>query len=333
MPNKIDLTGKKFGKLTVLHEDTPIHTSGGHSVVRWVCQCDCGNVISVRSGKLRTGNTSSCGCAKSPDITGKRFGKLVVKKKIGKTKDGATLWECECDCGNVTNVRYNSLTGGITKSCGCLKKIGYTFEDLTGKKFNKLTVLERVGTRWRSPLWKCRCDCGNITYVNSSSLKGGTTKGCGCGEGQSLRTHGLSNTRLNKIWDGMKSRCYNKNSTSYKYYGARGIMVCDEWKNDFKAFYDWAINNGYQDGLSIDRINVDGNYEPSNCRWVDSFAQLSNKSTNVYVEYKGKKQTLSQWSRELNIPKSTLGQKLRKNNFDLGKVIEEYKVRGIIFDL
>lgn len=110
-------------------------------------------------------------------------------------------------------------------------------------------------------------------------------------------------------------------------------MVCDEWKNDFKAFYDWAINNGYQDGLSIDRINVDGNYEPSNCRWVDSFAQLSNKSTNVYVEYKGKKQTLSQWSRELNIPKSTLGQKLRKNNFDLGKVIEEYKVRGIIFDL
>ena len=314
-----DLTGMKFGKLTVMYEDEPHYTSGGNKVIKWVCRCDCGNTISVRAQALKIGNTSSCGCIKSPDITGKRFGKLVAISKSDKRKNNMSWWKCQCDCGKVLDVRLTSLLTGVTKSCGCSRKVGSTFEDLIGKRFNKLLVLERVGTRWHSPYWKCLCDCGNITYVNSSSLKYGATKGCGCGEGQSLRTHGLSSTRLHGIWNGMKCRCYNKNSTSYKYYGARGIGLCDEWKNDFKAFYEWSIINGYKEDLTIDRIDPNGDYEPLNCRWVDMNTQNNNRRDSVIIEYNGKSQTLSQWAKELNINYATLRNRINQLGWSIEK--------------
>ena len=178
MPKKEDLTGRKFGKLTVLYEDTPVYTSGGHKVVKWVCKCECGNITSVRAGNLRSGNSLSCGCVKSPDITGKRFGKLVALSK-SNNKNNLKYWKCQCDCGNVIDVKLTSLIRGVTKSCGCLRKESKTFQDLKGKKFGKLTVLERVGTKVRSPYWKCQCDCGNIVYTTSGVLKNGKTD-CGC---------------------------------------------------------------------------------------------------------------------------------------------------------
>jgi len=107
--------------------------------------------------------------------------------------------------------------------------------------------------------------------------------------------HGLKDTRLFRVWNNMLSRCYNPNATGYKNYGARGITVCDEWRNDFKAFYDWAMSHGYSDDLTIDRINNDSNYEPTNCRWVDSKTQSTNRSNNHYVTIDGETKTLREW--------------------------------------
>lgn len=126
--------------------------------------------------------------------------------------------------------------------------------------------------------------------------------------------HGKNNTPLYHRWEGMIQRTTNIKDSSYPNYGARGITVCTEWRNDFMAFYTWAINNGYQPNLSLDRINVDGNYEPSNCRWVDMKVQSNNKTNNVFVEYKGKKVTLSQLSQLTGIARTTLLGRYKKGN-------------------
>ena len=119
-------------------------------------------------------------------------------------------------------------------------------------------------------------------------------------------THGMSKTRIYGIWHGIKARCYYPKNAGYSHYGGRGINVCDEWKNNFQAFYDWAMANGYNDNLSIDRIDVNGNYEPSNCRWLTIKEQQNNKTNNVIIEFNGEKLNLSQWAKKLNIPVHTL---------------------------
>ena len=161
-------------------------------------------------------------------------------------------------------------------------------KDLTNKQFNRLTVIECVGkNKYNRALWLCKCACGNTKIIDSNCLLKGTTKSCGClnsekqhekGIAANRTTHGLRNHRLYRIWKAIKNRCYNKNSVDYqKWYGARGITVCEEWRNNFLAFYTWAMNNGYKDNLTIDRINVNGNYEPNNCRWATYLEQAHNK--------------------------------------------------------
>lgn len=126
----------------------------------------------------------------------------------------------------------------------------------------------------------------------------------------------LSRTRLYRIFDHMKQRCYNKHNTRYKDYGGRGIEVCNEWCNNFQVFSDWSMSNGYKEDLTIDRIDVNGNYEPSNCRWVDNVTQQNNKRNSVYLTYNGKSQTMAQWSRELGINRHTLNKRHQRGYTD-----------------
>ena len=154
-------------------------------------------------------------------------------------------------------------------------------------------------------MWLCCCDCGSSVVVVSGNLRSGNTISCGCVSKElSIKrntTHGRCGTRLYTEWLCMKHRCYNQKNKSFVYYGGRGITVCDEWKNDFQAFYDWAMQNGYTDNLTIDRKDVNGNYEPSNCRWITTQEQMNNKRNNHLLTYNGKIQTMKQWSNETGI--------------------------------
>lgn len=151
-------------------------------------------------------------------------------------------------------------------------------KDLTGQKFGKLTVLNLKEVKNRKSYWNCVCDCGNLHVVRSDSLKCGNVKSCGCLNVEShAKPDSIRKTKLYRVYWSMKERCFNSNDKAFKWYGARGIRVCDEWKNDFQAFYEWAMSHGYAEGLTIDRIDNDGNYEPSNCRWATIQEQQTNK--------------------------------------------------------
>ena len=178
--------------------------------------------------------------------------------------------------------------------------------DLTNKKINNLTVIKKYGTNKRNEvIWECKCDCGNTTYVITSKLNNGHTKSCGCHRiNETIKRnykHGLSHSRLYQTWYNMNGRCYKKFFGSYQDYGGRGITVCDEWKNDFLKFYEWAMKNGYNDNLTIDRIDVNGNYEPSNCRWVTQSVNNFNKTNNNYIEVNGLNYAITQWTKILNV--------------------------------
>lgn len=183
--------------------------------------------------------------------------------------------------------------------------------DLTGKRFGRLVVQKRSSnSKGGKPMWVCHCDCGNFVIVLGNDLNRGHTKSCGCFRKDSARDknikHGYRYTRIYKSWLNMKTRCYNIHSKDFKNYGSRGIKVCDEWLNDFQSFYDWALANGYKDDLSIDRIDANGNYEPSNCRWANAKKQANNKTKNHYVVCNGEKHTISEWAEITGIKAGTL---------------------------
>lgn len=153
--------------------------------------------------------------------------------------------------------------------------------DITDQKFGRLTVIGRAETKNKHTMWRCVCDCGNEIIAEAYNLKCGHTGSCGCVQiertAEANRTHGMRKTRLYRIWTDMKNRCYQQSYHGFKHYGGRGITVCKEWKNSFEAFRDWALSNGYADNLTIDRIDVNGNYRPDNCKWATMADQNKNK--------------------------------------------------------
>jgi len=190
-------------------------------------------------------------------------------------------------------------------------------KDITGQKFSRLSVLGFGGIdKSNHSMWICKCECGNEITTSLSNLISGHTTSCGCvfreNAAKRLRTHGLSNDRLYFAWCNMKNRCANPRTDSYEFYGQRGISVCKEWADSFDSFKEWAMSNGYDDKKTIDRVDVNGNYEPSNCRWVGLVEQANNKSNNVRLEYNGKCMTIAEWSRELGIDHRVIRQRLRR---------------------
>lgn len=191
--------------------------------------------------------------------------------------------------------------------------------DLTGKRFGKLTVMEKHSQdKWGGWNWLCRCDCGNETVVSGGHLRGMKTKSCGCSRKESKNfSHKMTGSRIYSIWQAMKSRCYYEKSKAFKHYGGRGIKVCDEWKNSFIRFYEWSMKNGYDETAergqcTIDRIDVNGNYEPNNCRWATIKQQANNTRRNHFIEYNGKTQTVSQWANELGVEPDSIFNRLQK---------------------
>lgn len=179
-----------------------------------------------------------------------------------------------------------------------------------GQRFGKLVVLEKVDTpqkKDKHAYWLCLCDCGNFAVVASHHLTCGHTFSCGC------LSNGKSYTRVYRLWSGMKKRCYTRTETAYKYYGGRGIKVCEEWKDDFQAFHDWSMANGYSDELTIDRIDVNGDYEPSNCRWSTRKEQANNTRRNHIVSFRGQSKSIAEWSETTGIKQNTILYRLRRN--------------------
>lgn len=244
------------------------------------------------------------------DLKGKKFGKLIVLEYVKNPNKNGNSWLCQCECGNKTYLNSYRLKSGHTKSCGCLNK----HKKLEGKRFGNLTVIKRVGRKNNSGIWLCRCDCGKEVTCYQSNILRGTSTSCGCLKSyyarQSRNCHGESTTVLYTKWTSIKTRCLNPNSQNYGSYGGRGIKICEEWL-DFWTFREWAYENGYQDGLSIERIDVNGNYCPENCCWIEISEQANNRRTNTFIEYGGKKQTASQWARELGIGKDTITYRVR----------------------
>ena len=199
-------------------------------------------------------------------------------------------------------------------------------KDLTGMKFNMLTVISRAeNAKSGKARWNCLCDCGKMTIVTGSNLINEAVKSCGCLSSatatQRCTTHGKSKTRIYQVWFGMKRRCNDPKMQSYKYYGMRGIYVCDEWDNSFQTFYDWAISHGYSDNLTIDRIDNNGPYSPDNCRWVTRQEQDNNRRRCIMICYQGRTQNLMQWCKELDLDYKLIYNRMFQSGMSFEKAV------------
>lgn len=194
--------------------------------------------------------------------------------------------------------------------------------DLRGKRFGRLLVIGVDDRGTKKTYWYCQCDCGNVKSIRSDALIGGMTHSCGCMKHEQDKinltkhhNHKMSGTRIYSIWQGMKSRCFNVHNPHYYNYGGRGITVCEEWKNDFNSFYEWAMANGYSDELTIDRIDNDGIYEPGNCRWATAKGQSNNRSSNIKITIGNSTRTLTEWCEIFNLNFNCIAERYKRSGF------------------
>ena len=254
-------------------------------------------------------------------LVGRIFGRLtVVSKCEGQISHGSSIWNCLCECGNTKKVVSSNLLNGGTKSCGCLR-----FIDLTGRRYGKLFVKEKLEERGKNGqiVYLCVCDCGSgkNPLVLSSSLTLNIVRSCGCLNKEIVTTHNSSYKPIYFTWTGIKTRCLNEKSPDYPRYGGRGIKICDRWLNSFENFYeDMGDKPGPE--YSLDRINSDGDYEKDNCRWATMIEQQNNRRNTLFITYKDKKYSISNLAREKGIEYATLRYRI-ENGWSVEDAVEK----------
>ena len=265
------------------------------------------------------------------DYIGKKFGLLTVIGQSPKTNPYSNRFDFQCDCGNIISECPGRVLYGHKKSCGKCRKRNTSYEleqritNSIGMKFGKLTIIGVSHKNGSGKNYaKCKCECGNIIDVLPNSLFNNESKSCGCSK---LNNPMLANNKstssgnykdgrtkhlLYGTWKQMINRCENPKSKHYDRYGGRGIKVCEEWR-DFWSFVKWSDSiGGKPNGYTLDRIDNDGNYCPENCRWADWGTQMSNKSSNRYITYNGKTQTIHQWSIDIGLNEQTLTNRINR---------------------
>ena len=207
-------------------------------------------------------------------------------------------------------------------------------EDITGQIFNGIEILREVEhSKDGARRWECKCHCGKI-FITTTTWRAKRNHSCGCKNkeiiSQKNSTHGLSKTNLYNRYRKIKERCYKPCHKSYKDYGGRGIKMCNEWlgENGFVRFYDWAINNGYDKNLSLDRIDNNKGYSPDNCRWVDSKTQARNRRNNRFIEFNGSKKTIAEWSEIIGVHPDTIRNRLERG-LPIEKVLYSGSLRSV----
>lgn len=253
------------------------------------------------------------------EIANQRFGRLIALEKT-KNLAGKTVWRCLCDCGAEGLYQASHLVKGNIVSCGCLKRERAlsgaipglkTREDLTGKKFGKLQVSKFSFVKQNCAHWECICECGATRFVASNKLTSGHTASCGCSRAESITRHGYAakNASTYKIWVQLRQRCENPNDKRYKDYGRRGIQVCDRWS----TFENFLSDMGVRPiGMSINRIDNDGNYCPENCEWATQKTQARNQRRNLLLTINEETHCAAEWAEILNINYWRLRNAIRK---------------------
>ena len=203
-------------------------------------------------------------------------------------------------------------------------------KDISGKRFGRLVAIKPTGEKKENNyLWLCKCDCGKKIVTKGANLTSGGTQSCGCLRVEKITKHGGTHERLYKVYSSIKERCYNKNFPHYKNYGGRGIKMCEEWLGRNKGYYNfkkWAMANGYNElafkgECTIDRIDVNGDYEPNNCRWVGQKVQQNNRSNNKKIKYNGETKNLNEWCSILGYKENSISQLLKKG-YTLEEIID-----------
>jgi len=265
-------------------------------------------------------------------MIGMKFGRWTVLAKGDKSPSRTWRWLCKCDCGTQKQVGGTELRRGRSMSCGCLQKeiaasvsktitrykLRGRFKEIIGMRYGRLVVLEyaRTGDR-RQSYWNCKCDCGNIVEVRRNGLVRGNTTSCGCYQKESAArhistvqlTHGKSKSIEYKAWLNMRSRCQYQASQRYKNYGARGIKICDAWCD----FANFLVDMGEcPPGYTLERIDINGDYEPSNCRWATNYDQNRNRTNNRFFTINGITKIITDWCIDYNIKITTVYGRLRR---------------------